>query len=93
MNRSDLIDIVAAETGLSKAASERAVNTFLAAITDGLSRGERVTVSGFGTFEVRKRKARVGRIPQTGEPVRIPEHLTPAFVAGVGLKRVVRKSQ
>lgn len=90
MNKSDLIDIVAAETKLSKAASERAVNTFLTAIADGLSRGERVTVSGFGTFEVRKRKARIGRIPQTGEPVRIPEHLTPAFIAGIGLKKAIQ---
>ena len=90
MNKSDLIDIVAAETGLSRAASKRAVDAFLQAIADGLFRGERVTVSGFGTFEVRKRKARVGRIPLTGEPVPIPEHLTPAFIAGVGLKRVVR---
>lgn len=90
MNKSDLIDIVAAEAGLSKVDAERAVKAFLAAIADGLSRGERVTVSGFGTFEVRKRKKRVGRIPQTGQPIHIPEHLTPAFVAGTGLKRAVR---
>jgi len=90
VNKSDLVDVVVAEAGVSKAVAERAVNSFLAAIADGLSRGERVTVSGFGTFEVRKRRARVGRVPQTGQSVRIPEHLTAAFIAGEGLKRVVR---
>ncbi|PIS12216.1 hypothetical protein COT70_02115 [candidate division WWE3 bacterium CG09_land_8_20_14_0_10_47_33] len=90
MNKSSLIDTVSAKTGLSKAAAERAVNAFLGAIADDLSKGERVTVSGFGTFEVRKRKARVGRIPQTGKPVVIPEHLTPAFIAGEGLRKSVR---
>ena len=66
------------------------MNAFLETIADGLANGERVTITGFGTFEVRKRKARIGRVPQTGQQVRIPEHLTPAFIAGLGLKRVVQ---
>ncbi len=90
MNKSNLVDIVAERAVVSRAVAEGAVNVLLAAIIDGLSRGERVTISGFGTFEVRKRKARVGRVPQTGQPVHIPEHLTAAFIAGESLKRAVR---
>jgi len=90
MNKSDLIDIVAEEAGISKTAAERAVNAFLAAIADGLSRGERVTVSGFGTFEARKKRARSVKVPQADRVVYVPEHLRPAFVAGEGLKRAVR---
>lgn len=66
------------------------VNAFLETVASGLANGERVTITGFGTFEVRKRKARIGRVPQTGQQVHIPEHLTPAFIAGLGLKRVVQ---
>lgn len=90
MNKSDLIDVVAAEAGISKVAAERAVNVFLEAIGDGLSKGERVTISGFGTFEVRKKEAKDARVPKTDKIVSVPKHLRPAFVAGEGLKRAVR---
>lgn len=90
MNKTSVIYDVAQKTDLPFVQAERVVNTFLDTIAQGLANGERVTVTGFGTFEVRKRKARVGRVPHTGERVPIPEHLTPAFIAGVGLKRVVQ---
>lgn len=90
MNKSDLVDIVAREAKISKAAAERAVNGFLGAVADGLSRGERVTVSGFGTFEVRKKRAKDARVPQSNRRVHVPEHLRPAFTAGAGLKKAVR---
>lgn len=90
MNKTSIIYNVARKTDLPFAQSERVVNAFLDAVSEGLANGERVTITGFGTFEVRKRKARIGRIPQTGRQVHIPEHLTPAFIAGLGLKRRVR---
>jgi len=90
LNKSDLINVVAREAGLPKAAAERVVNTFLAKIADGLSRGERVTLSGFGTFEVRKMKATTKKVPLTGQRVQVPEHLRSAFIAGEGLKKAVR---
>lgn len=89
MNKSEIIEIVSVEAGISKAAAERAVNSFLEAITDGLSRGERVTVSRFGTFELRKMKSKKVRLPYSDKKVLVPEHLRPAFIAGVGLKRAV----
>lgn len=89
MNKTAIIYEVAQKNDLSFAAAERIVNAFLDEVGRALSNGERVTISGFGTFEVRKRKARVGRIPKTGEQVQIPEHLTPAFMSGLELKRKV----
>lgn len=90
MNKKSVIHNVAQKTNLPFAQAERVVNAFLNTVAHGLANGERVTITGFGTFEVRKRKARVGRIFHTDEKVHIPEHLTPAFIAGMGLKRVVQ---
>ena len=90
MNKMDVVEAVASRAGLSKADSDRAVNAFIDAIADALTRGEKVTVTGFGTFEVRDRAARMGRNPQTGAPLHIPATKTPAFKAGKGLKDAVR---
>lgn len=89
MNKTAVVYDVAKAVGLPFARTERIVNAFLDVVARGLANGERVTITGFGTFEVRKRKARLGRIPRTGARVSIPEHLTPAFIAGVGLKKRV----
>uniref|UniRef100_A0A832E1Y8 HU family DNA-binding protein n=1 Tax=candidate division WWE3 bacterium TaxID=2053526 RepID=A0A832E1Y8_UNCKA len=89
MNKTAVIYDVARAVGLPFSRTERIVNSFLEVVSRGLANGERVTITGFGTFEVRKRKARLGRIPRTGQRVSIPEHLTPAFIAGVGLKKQV----
>jgi len=89
MNKTAVVHDVSREIGLPFARTERIVNAFLGVVGRGLANGERVTITGFGTFEVRKRKARLGRVPRTGQRVTIPEHLTPAFIAGVGLKKTI----
>ncbi|OGC82022.1 MAG: DNA-binding protein HU [Candidatus Abawacabacteria bacterium RIFCSPHIGHO2_01_FULL_46_8] len=86
MNKGDLINSMAKDASLSKAASERALNAFLTAVHGSLSKGTRVTIPGFGTFAVSKRKARVGRNPQTGAKITIPARTVPVFRAGKGLK-------
>ena len=90
MNKTELVDAVASRAGLSKADADRAVNGFVDAIEGALVRGEKVTVTGFGTFEVRDRAARMGRNPQTGAPLHIPATKSPAFKSGKGLKDAVR---
>jgi len=90
VNKTELVDAVASRAGLSKADADRAVNGFVDAIEGALVRGEKVTVTGFGTFEVRDRAARMGRNPQTGAPLHIPATKSPAFKAGKGLKDAVR---
>jgi len=90
VNKTELVDAVASRAGLSKADADRAVNGFVDAIEGALVRGEKVTVTGFGTFEVRDRAARMGRNPQTGAPLHIPATRTPAFKSGKGLKDAVR---
>ena len=89
MNKSDLIDKVAASTGSSKAAASDAVDAVLGGITGGLSSGDKVQISGFGTFEVRHRDARMGRNPRTGEQVYVAARNVPAFKAGKALKDAV----
>ncbi|MDP2873872.1 MAG: HU family DNA-binding protein [bacterium] len=90
MTKMDLIDAVASRSGLTKADASRAVEAMIDAISGALAKGEKVTVTGFGTFEVRQRAARMGRNPQTGAPLHIAATKTPAFKAGKGLKDAVR---
>lgn len=90
MTKMDLIDAVAAKVGLTKADAGRAVETVLGAIEGALAKGEKVTITGFGTFEVRQRAARMGRNPQTGAPLHIAASKSPAFKAGKGLKDAVK---
>ena len=80
---------VAEKSGLTKKDSEKAVNAVLAAITESMENGEKVQLVGFGTFEVRERKARKAQNPQTKEEITIPATKVPAFKAGKGLKDVV----
>ncbi|MGK0673638.1 MAG: HU family DNA-binding protein [Halothiobacillaceae bacterium] len=89
MNKSELIDAVAQSADISKAAAARAVDGFIAAISDALKKGEQVTLVGFGTFLVRERAARTGRNPQTGAEIKIAASKLPAFKAGKGLKDAV----
>ncbi|NLK08577.1 MAG: HU family DNA-binding protein [Firmicutes bacterium] len=91
MNKSELITNVAEKSGLSKKAAGEAVEAVLATISEALSQGEKVTLVGFGTFEVRQRAARKGVNPSTGEPIDIPATQVPAFRAGKGLKEAVAK--
>ena len=91
MNKTDLINAVAADAKLSKKDAGKAVDAFIAAVTDALTQGDKVQLVGFGTFEVRERAAREGRNPQTGETIKIKAAKTPAFKAGKALKDAVQK--
>ena len=91
MNKTELINAVAEKAGLSKKAAEAAVNATLSAITEGLKSDEKVQLVGFGSFETKKRAARTGLNPRTGESVEIPASTVPAFKAGKALKDAVAK--
>ena len=90
MTKVELIAAVATEAGLSKKDAEKAVNTMLATITEELKKGEKVSLVGFGTFEVRERPERQGRNPQTKEPMTIAASKLPSFKAGKALKDAVQ---
>ena len=89
MNKRDLAHIVAYETGMSRALAEAGVDSLFNAISSALRDGAKVRINNFGTFEVRQRKARVGRNPRTGEAVQVPASAAPAFKASKALKQVV----
>lgn len=89
MNKTQLIEAVAAASGLKKKEAEAAVNATFAAIADSLKAGDKVQVVGFGTFEVKARGARTGRNPQTGATIKIAASKHPAFSAGKALKNAV----
>jgi DNA-binding protein HU-beta len=90
VNKSELVDLVAEKAGMSKKDSEKAVKAVLESITDGLVGGDKVQLVGFGTFEVRNRKAREGRNPATGEKIKIKALKVPAFKPGKALKEKVK---
>lgn len=91
MNKTELVEAVAKATNLSKKSSEEAVKAVFDSITDALTKGDKVVLVGFGTFEVRKRAARIGRNPATSKEIKIPASKAPAFKAGKGLKDKVNK--
>ncbi len=91
MNKSELINAVAEKAALSKKDSEAAVTAALDAITAALAEGEEVRLVGVGTFEVKKREARIGRNPKTKEEIQIPATKVPSFKPGKALKDVVAK--
>lgn len=90
MTKVELIAAVAADAGMTKKDAEKAVNSAIATITEALKNGEKVSLVGFGTFEVRKRPARSGINPQTKQPITIPASTLPAFKAGKALKEAVQ---
>ncbi len=90
MNKSELVDLVAEKAGMSKKDSEKAVKAVLDSITEGLVKGDKVQLVGFGTFEVRSRKEREGRNPATGEKIKIEALKVPAFKPGKALKDKVK---
>lgn len=89
MNKSELIDVVASNAGVTKASAGQAVEATLDAIADALKSGDSVALVGFGTFSVRERGARTGRNPRTGESIQIAASRVPAFKAGKALKDAV----
>ncbi len=89
MNKSELIEKIASDADITKAAAGRALDSFIAAVTDTLKDGEKISLVGFGTFEVRDRAERTGRNPQTGAEIKIAAAKVPAFKAGKALKDAV----
>ena len=91
MNKAELITKIAADSGLSKKDSEKALTAALDAITAALQEGEKVQLVGFGIFDVKERAARTGRNPKTKETIEIPASVVPVFKAGKALKDAVSK--
>ena len=91
MNKTDLIAITAQSAGLTKKDTERVLNAAIDAITASLCNGEKVQISGFGTFEIKSREARVGRNPHTREAIEIPATDVPVFKPSKALKDTVAK--
>ena len=91
MNKTELVEKVATSAGLTKTKADAAVNAFVETLTDVLKAGDKITLKGFGTFEVRQRDARTGRNPRTGETMTIAASKVPAFKASSTLKKVVNE--
>lgn len=97
MNKTELVGKVAGKTGLTLKDSKMVVDAIFSTvpkegiIASELNRGNKVQITGFGTFQIRKRKKREGRNPQTGEPIQIPASRFPAFTSGRALKERIRK--
>lgn len=89
MNKSELIEAIAASADIPKAAASRALDAMVESVTESLKQGDTVSPVGFGTFSVKERAARTGRNPQTGEPIQISAAKVPAFKAGKALKDAV----
>ena len=91
MNKTELISAVAEKAGITKKDTEAVISATLDAITEALSKGDKVQLAGFGIFEVKKREARTGRNPRTGEAMEIAATKIPSFKAYNGLKDSVSK--
>lgn len=89
MNKTELIDHIATQADISKAAAGRALDALIGAVTTSLKKGDSVTLVGFGTFDVSTRAARTGRNPRTGEEINIEEARVPKFRPGKALKDAV----
>lgn len=89
MNKSELIDAIAASADLPKTAAGRALDAMIESVTNALKEGDQVALIGFGTFQVKDRAARDGRNPKTGEVIKIPAAKVPSFKAGKALKDAV----
>lgn len=89
MNKGELTEAVAKKAGISKADSARAIDAVIGSISTALRRGDSVSLIGFGTFQVKKRGARNGRNPRTGETIKIKASKVPSFKAGKGLKDAI----
>ena len=90
MTKRDLVELVSKKANLTSKAARESVQAMLNGIRDSLKRGEKVVITGFGTFSVRKRAERPGRNPKTGEKITIAARKAPGFTPGKTLKKVVR---
>jgi DNA-binding protein HU-beta len=93
MNKSDLISKMAEKSAMTKKDSEKALKAFIESVQEALAKGDKVQLVGFGTFEVKARKARVGRNPRTREEIKRPASKAPRFKAGKDLKELVNKKK
>lgn len=93
MNRAELVDAIAKQTGATKADTDRMITAFIENVQKNIKRKEGVRLVGFGTFLTSKRKARTGRNPQTGEEIKIPARVVPVFRPGAALKEGVNKAK
>jgi DNA-binding protein HU-beta len=93
MNKGDLIDKMAKDAGVTKAAAGDALNAFMDAVKSTLQKGDKVTLVGFGTFSVSKRSARTGRNPQTGKEIKIAAKVVAKFKAGADLSASAAKAK
>ncbi len=90
MTKAELVDRVAKSAGLTKRAALNAVNAFVDSVSGAMARGDKVTLVGFGTFDVATRKARKARNPRTGQVINVPSKRVPRFRAGTELKKKVK---
>ena len=90
MNKGDLVGRIAKDACITKGQAEAAFNSLIGGVTASLKKGQKVTIVGFGTYSVAKRKARTGRNPQTGAPIKIAARKVPKFTAGSDLKKAVK---
>jgi DNA-binding protein HU-beta len=90
MTKAELIAGIGKEAKISKASAEKAINAFTNAVTKALKKGDKLTLTGFGTFSIARRKARIGRNPQTGKEIKIPAARVAKFKAGNLLKKSVK---
>jgi DNA-binding protein HU-beta len=90
MTKADLIAVVAAETGIKKSLAEETLNAFIDTVVKAMKKGEKVTVTGFGTFQCSQRKARTGRNPRSGKEINIPACSVPRFKPGNKLREALK---
>ena len=93
MNKGDLINKMAGTAGISKVQAGKALNALVDGVTSSLKKGDRVTLVGFGTFSTSQRKARTGRNPRTGQPLKIAARRVAKFTAGAELKGAINKAK
>lgn len=89
MNKGELVEAIADQANLSKAGAQNVVNAFVETVTSALKKGDKVTLTGFGTFSASRRAARQARNPRTGEVIEVKAAKVPRFKAGAGLKGAV----
>ena len=93
MNKTELVDAIAERTEWPRSEAQQALEAVIDVISDAVASGEKVAITGFGSFEKRERAARTGRNPQTGETIKVKKTQTPKFTAGAQLKRYVAMSK
>ena len=90
MTKTELVAAAAKKSGLTQKDTDKALNALMEAVSEALANGDKVQLTGFGTFEVREKAAREGRNPRTGETISVPASKAPAFKAGASLKKAVK---